>query len=144
MPCSNSRRHRLAVARGYKFLPYRCPSDAAHSIQDIQSQWTQDPGVLSSSARITKVRHIEYLLALMGVVFNKVVSISPVGPPTDYDQVASRSQPAGLEENGPFISLIACIEEPPKCSQIPRRTLVMGVSKRPAQQAVGMGPRQGA
>lgn len=71
----------------------------------------------------------------MGAVFNKVVSISSVGPPTDYDQVGARSQPAGLEDNGPSISPNVCIEEPPKCSQIPPRTLVMGVSKRPAQQA---------
>lgn len=135
MPCSNSRWHRLAVAGDYKFLPYRCSSDAAHSIQDLQPQSSQDPRVLNRSARITKVRHIEYLLALMGAAFNKVVSIRSVGPPTDYDQVGSRSQPAGLEDNGPSISPNACIEEPPKCSQIPPRTLVTGVSKRPAQQA---------
>lgn len=117
MPCSNSRWYQLAVARGYKFLPYRCSSDAAHSIQDLQPQWSQDPRVLSSSARITNVRHIEYLLSLMGVAFNKVVSINSVGPPTDYDQVGSRSRPAGLEDNGPSISPNACIKEPPKCSR---------------------------
>lgn len=136
MPCSNSRWYQLAVARGYKFLPYRCSSDAAHSIQDLQPQWSQDPRVLNSSARITNVRHIEYLLALMGVAFNKVVSINSVGPPTDYDQVGSRSRPAGLEDNGPSISPNACIKEPPEMQPPHHQPVTMGISKPPAQQAM--------